>query len=193
LAVLYETVARVRITASFAASSTLAKQIEAGAPADIFLSANPRWMDYLETGGHLIEGSRRDLVGNRIVLIAPEDSPLGNLKINAELDILHLLEGHSRLAMGDPAHVPAGLYAKQALQTLGLWETVANRLAPMADVRAALTLVERGETPLGLVYATDAAISERVKVVGTFPAGSRSPSTPTRRYPGAKQAHSSFA
>lgn len=175
LASLYAAVAGVRITPSFAASSTLARQIKAGAPVDIFLSANPQWMDYLEAEDRLIDGSRRQLLGNRLVLIAPADSPLSRLRINADLNILDLLAADGRLAMGDPSHVPAGLYGKQALESLDLWETAGARIAPMADVRAATTMVERGETPIGVVYATDAAISARVKVIGTFPADTHAP------------------
>jgi molybdate transport system substrate-binding protein len=175
LAALYETRAGVRITSSLAASSTLAKQIEAGAPADIFLSANPRWMDHLEAAGLLVDGTRHDLLGNRVVLIAPTASPLESVQINAQLNLSALLGTDGRLAMGDPAHVPAGLYGRQALESLGLWLSVADRIAPMGDVRAALTMVERGETPLGIVYATDAAISDRVKILGTFPVDTHPP------------------
>jgi molybdate transport system substrate-binding protein len=168
IAALFEAQGEGRIVASFASSSILAKQIENGAPADIFVSANPRWMDYLEARGLVVPGSRRDLAGNRLVLIAPHDEA-HDIEIGPELDLLDLL-GRDRLAIGDPDHVPAGIYGRQALETLGLWRTVAQRLARAADVRAALVMVERGDTPLGIVYASDAAMSPRVRVVGRFPA-----------------------
>jgi len=152
---------------SFASSSTLAKQIEQGAPADVYISANPKWMDYL-ADKHLIEpGSRFDLLGNRIVLIAPAGSAV-SLEIGPGFPLAATLGGN-RLAMGDPDHTPAGIYAKQALQSLGVWDAVSHSVARSKDVRAALALVERGETPLGVVYATDAAISDKIRVVGIFP------------------------
>jgi molybdate transport system substrate-binding protein len=160
-----------RIRLSFASSSTLAKQIEQGAPADIYLSANPKWMDYLSERGAVITSSRYDLLGNRIVLISPADGGLENLTVDARLDMAGLLKG-GRLAMGDPDHVPAGIYGKKALETLGLWESVKDSVARAKDVRAALALTARGEAPLGLVYATDAAITPRVKIVGLFPENS---------------------
>jgi molybdate transport system substrate-binding protein len=164
----------VKVRLSFASSSTLAKQIENGAPADIFLSANPKWMDYVSDKGAVVSSSRRDLLGNRIVLIAPEASLLRTLTVDSGLDLPHLL-GDGRLAMGDPDHVPAGMYGKKALQTLGLWNAVKDKIAAAKDVRAALVLVERGETPLGQVYATDAAISKKVKVIGVFSEDSHPP------------------
>lgn len=164
-----------RLIPSFASSSTLAKQIENGAPADVYLSANEKWMDYLEEENLIVEGSRRDLLGNRIVLIAPAASPLKPIDIVAGCSLTDALGEDGRLSIGDPDHVPAGMYGKQALQNLGCWDSVEHRLAPMKDVRAALVLVERGEAPLGLVYATDAAISRKVRVVGTFPADSHPP------------------
>jgi molybdate transport system substrate-binding protein len=156
-----------RVTASFASSSTLAKQVNQGAPADVYLSANPKWMGFLEKN-HVIEpGTRFDLLGNRLVLIAPLDSNMG-VTISPGFDLAGLL-GQEKLAMGDPDHVPAGIYGKQALTALGVWEGVASKVARSKDVRAALMLVERGEAPLGIVYATDAAISKKVKVVALFP------------------------
>ncbi|WP_269526870.1 molybdate ABC transporter substrate-binding protein [Coraliomargarita parva] len=175
LAKLYEAQTGVHVVTSFASSSTLAKQIEQGAPADVFISANPKWMDYLEKAAKLVDGTREDLLGNRIVLIAPRDSPVDSVAIQAGLDLVTLLGPDGRLGMGDPAHVPAGIYGKQALESLGLWSVVESRTAPMSDVRAALAIVERGETPFGVVYATDAAMSGKVKVVGVFPEGSHAP------------------
>ena len=174
IAALFEKSHPVTVRCSFASSSTLAKQIEKGAPADIFLSANPRWMNYLYEKGSIIACSRTDLLGNRIVLIAPRDSPVANLTIDSALNLTDILS-EGRLAMGDPDHVPAGIYGKQAFEKLGLWGAVKDRLAPCKDVRAALVLVERGETPLGQVYATDAAVSAKVKIVGMFPEDSYPP------------------
>lgn len=172
---LYEAIASTRVIHAFAASSTLARQIELGAPADLYLSANPQWMDHLESAGHLVETTRRDLLENRIVLIAPADRFSPALELNPDADLAALLGADGRLAMGDPTHVPAGMYGKQALESLGLWAGLAHRIAPMAHTRAALTMVERGETPLGIVYATDAAISKHVQIVGLFPADAHSP------------------
>lgn len=150
-----------------AASSTLARQIAQGAPAGIFLSASVTWMDHLDTQGLLAPGTRAPLLSNRLVLIAPADSSL-KLRLIPDLPLRDLL-GDSRLAVGDPAHVPAGIYAKQALEALGLWDQLADRLAPASNVRAALALVDRGEVAAGIVYQTDAAISPRVRIVDTFP------------------------
>lgn len=174
IAALYEASHPVVVRLSFASSSTLAKQIERGAPADIFLSANPKWMNYLSDKGAIVAASRTDLLGNRIVLIAPTASPLKNLTIGPGLDLRRLL-GEGRLAMGDPDHVPAGMYGKKALERLDLWDAIKDRIARAKDVRAALVLVARGESPLGQVYATDAAISKKVKIVGVFPEDSHPP------------------
>jgi molybdate transport system substrate-binding protein len=164
-----------RVTPSFASSSTLAKQIARGAPADVYLSANKNWMDFLEARNLIDKGSRRDLLGNRIVLIAPLSSTLKAIDVAPGFSLLRFVGKGGRLSIGDPEHVPAGMYGKQALQNLGAWRAVEDHLAPMKDVRAALVLVERGETSLGLVYATDAAISKKVRVVGTFPTDSHAP------------------
>ncbi|MBI5896368.1 MAG: molybdate ABC transporter substrate-binding protein [Desulfobacterales bacterium] len=155
------------VVTSFAASSTLAKQIENGAPADIFISADLEWMDYLEKKKHIESATRANLLGNRIVLIAPAQSVIGTVTLGPGFDLAGLL-GEGRLAMGDPSHVPAGRYARTALETMGVWPSVQSKVAGSATVRAALALVERGETPLGVVYATDAAISKKVKIVATF-------------------------
>lgn len=155
------------INGVFAASSTLAKQIENGAPAAIFISADDRWMDYLAGKNLLAVGSRHDLLGNRLVLIGPKGT-------NAHVDLvagfpLAKTLGDGRLAVGDPSHVPAGIYAQAALEKLGMWPDLQGRLAPADSVRSALAFVERGEAPLGIVYATDAARSDKVTVVATFP------------------------
>ena len=158
-----------RMVPSFASSSTLAKQIGNGAPADVYLSANTKWMNYIDTKGLVTRGSRFDLLKNRIVLITQSQSALPDMDVRPGFTPSSALGKGGRLAMGDHDHVPAGMYGKKALETLSSWDDVKNHLAPMKDVRAALVLVERGEAPLGLVYATDAAISRKVRVVGTFP------------------------
>lgn len=160
------------ITCSYASSSTLAKQIEQGAPADVFLSANNKWMDYLGGKNLVAEGSRSDLLRNRIALVVPLNSDAAEFTIKEGADLRSLLGKDGRLAVGDPAHVPVGMYGKQALENLKIWESVKDRIAPAKDVRAGLALVERGEAPLGLVYSSDAAASEKVRVVGVFPESS---------------------
>jgi molybdate transport system substrate-binding protein len=170
IAKLFQEKTKVQVKHSFASSSTLARQIAQGAPADVYLSANPKWMNYLAEKKAIEPESRFDLLGNRIVLIAPKDSTL-SVTITPGLDLAALL-GNEKIAMGDPAHVPAGMYAKAALEKLGMWKNVAAKVARSKDVRAALALVARGEAPLGIVYATDAAISQKVKVVAVFPENS---------------------
>ena len=174
IAKLYEQKHPVKVRLSFASSSTLAKQIEKGAPADVYLSANPKWMSYLEERDAIVKASRTDLLGNRLVLIAPADSAVGDLTVDSHLDLAGLL-GDGRLSMGDPDHVPAGMYGKKGFTTLGLWAGIKDHIARAKDVRAALVLVERGECPLGQVYATDAAISSKVRVAGLFPETSHPP------------------
>jgi molybdate transport system substrate-binding protein len=159
---------------SFAASSTLARQIEAGAGAEIFLSANSRWMDRLEGLGLIAPESRRELLGNRLALIAPPES--NPTEESADLSQLPaLLPEGARMVIGDPAHVPAGIYAKKALTSLGLWSALEARLVYAADVRGALALVERGEAALGIVYATDAALLPEIKRLAVFPEASHGP------------------
>ena len=155
------------VSASYASSSTLARQIEQGAPADIFISANPEWMDYLEERGLIREGSRADLLGNGLVLVAPRDSGT-TVEIAPGFDLLGALDG-GLLAMGDPDHVPAGTYGRAAFESLGAWDAVAPHVARADNVRAALALVARGETPLGVVYSSDAAADDTVKVINDFP------------------------
>lgn len=159
---------------SYAASSALAKQIEQGSPAHVFASADLKWMDYL-TQAKLVEAeSRFNLLGNTLVLVAPADSKLGRLEIDAHTDIA-ALAGDGRIATGSPDSVPVGLYFRQAMERSGQWQKVERKIAGAESVRAALALVERGEAPLGVVYATDAAVSKKVKVVGTFPASMHDP------------------
>jgi molybdate transport system substrate-binding protein len=158
---------------SFAGSSALARQIEAGAPADLFVSADEPWMDEVQSKGLLRKGSRVSFLRNALVLIAPRASTV-RLRVGAGMPLARAL-GPGRLAVADPAGVPAGVYARQALTRLGVWNAVQGRLAPGESVRAALALVSRGAAPLGVVYATDARADPGVRVVGTFPAASHDP------------------
>jgi molybdate transport system substrate-binding protein len=169
----YEKKTGVQIVNSFASSSTLARQIENGAPAEIFASADTQWMDYVQTRGLIDSASRKSPIGNALVLVAPSASPPRPRAIDSHLDWTALLGG-GRLALGDPDHVPAGIYAKQALQHLGAWDALQSHLAPAEDVRAALVYVDRGEAPLGIVYLTDARQDSNVKIVGVFPEESHS-------------------
>ena len=157
----------IPIRFSFAASSTLARQIESGAPADLFVSADPEWMDYLEKRGFIQKSTRRDLLGNRLALIAPVDSTV-ELKIERGFALMAALGG-GRLATGDPDNVPVGRYARSALTSLGIWSEVADRLVHAEDVRTAIAFVARGEAPLGIVYETDARIEKKVRLVALFP------------------------
>ena len=158
---------------SFAASSVLARQIENSAGADVFLSADSEWMDDLDNRGLIAHGTRKNLLGNRLVLIAPAGSSAA-LAIAPHFDLPGALGG-GRLAIADPDSVPAGKYAKASLTSLGVWNAVVDHLAPAEDVRVALAYVARGEAPLGIVYATDALSEPKVKIVGTFPDGSHPP------------------
>lgn len=158
----------------YAATPQLARQIEQGAPGDVFISADTEWMDYLAARGRIIPGSRSDLFGNRLVLVAHGQTAIGTLPLTREAMIPAL--GHSgRLAVAEVNAVPAGRYAKAALISLGLWDDVANRLAMADNVRVALTYVARREAPLGIVYASDAAAEPGVRVVATFPFASHPP------------------
>lgn len=172
---------------SYAASSTLAKQIEQGAPADVFFSADLDWMDYLSQKALIDAASVTRLLGNEIVLIAPADSTAA-IEIKPGLDLAGLL-GDGRLAMGDVKSVPAGKYGKAALESLGVWASVEGKLAQAENVRAALKLVATGEAPLGIVYLTDAQADSSVRVVGAFPTSSHPPIIyPVARVAGAKSA-----
>ena len=164
----------VRVVPSFAAASTLAKQIESGAPADIFISADTKWMDYLVEKKAIDPADRFDLLGNRIVLIAEKGGSIEKIDVAPGFALADFL-GENRLSMGDPDHVPVGIYAREAFEKLGVWEQLRDKIAGEKDVRAVLTRVGRGETPVGVVYATDAAISDKVKVVGEFPRNTHSP------------------
>jgi molybdate transport system substrate-binding protein len=161
----------IKIVASYAASSALAKQIEQGAPADIFVSADTDWMDYATAKKNINEPTRVNLLGNSIVLIAPKDSKIDSVTIGQGFDLAKLA-GDGKIATGDVKAVPVGKYAKAALEKLGAWQAAEPKFAMAESVRAALTLVARGEAALGIVYATDAKVEPGVKIVGTFPADS---------------------
>jgi molybdate transport system substrate-binding protein len=175
----------VEVKASYAASSALAKQIEQDAPADLFISADAPWMDYVAQKNLIAPASRLDLLGNRLVLVAGPGWTKGEVDLRKGVDLAGLL-GNERLAMGEVASVPAGRYGKAALETLGAWQGVAPKVAGAESVRAALALVSRGEAPLGVVYETDAEADRNVRIVGTFPADSHPPIV----YPAAQLASS---
>src|SRR5947209_3847915 len=161
----------IKVVASYAASSALARQIEQGAPADIFASADLDWMEDAARKKFINSDTRVNLLGNRLVLIAPKDARISNVKIEPGLDLAELI-GNGRIASGEVTSVPVGKYAKDALEKLGMWASVAKKLAFADNVRAALALVARGEAVLGIVYETDARVEPGVKIVGSFPEGS---------------------
>jgi molybdate transport system substrate-binding protein len=164
----------IKIVASYAASSALIKQIEEGAPADVYISADPDWMDYGAQKKLIKIDTRFNLLGNKLVLVAPKDSKLDNVTIGPGFDIAKLA-GDGKIATGDVRAVPVGMYAKAALEKLGAWTAAEPKIAGTENVRVALTLVARGEAPLGIVYETDARVEPQVKIVGTFPADSHPP------------------
>ena len=170
----YTTRTGVPVRFSFAASNLLARQIEAGARADVFVSADRQWMDHVARAGLLVAGSRRDVLRGRLVLIAPTDSRT-TLRIAPNFPLAQALGPNGRLAVGDPAYVPAGLYAKAALTQLGVWPAVQGKLAPADNVRVALSYVARHAAPLGIVYETDARAERGVKIIGIFPEASHPP------------------
>jgi molybdate transport system substrate-binding protein len=172
-AVAWEGKGKPAVVLSFGSSSAIARQVEAGAPADIFASADEKWMQYLNDRGLIATDSIHRPVGNELVLVAPAGSDV-SIAIAPGFDLAGAL-GAGRLAIGDPNAVPAGIYGKQALAKLGVWDSVESRIAPAESVRAALALVQRGEAPLGIVYATDVRGVSDVKVVGTFPDDSHDP------------------
>ncbi|MGF1734669.1 molybdate ABC transporter substrate-binding protein [Photobacterium satsumensis] len=167
----YERETGQKPTVSYASSSALARQIAQGAPADIYLSANEKWMDYLSDQGVIDTSTRKSLLHNSLVMVAPKDYPQQNITLSASWDLSKALDG-TRLAVGDPNHVPAGIYTKEALESIGLWQQAERLLARANNVRGALLLVERQEAMLGVVYKTDALISDKVKIVSEFPADS---------------------
>lgn len=162
---------KTEVKISYAASSALAKQMENGAPADIFISADLKWMDYVSDKKLIKANTRQNLLGNTLVLIASKDSKFGEVKIGPNFDLAGLL-GTGRLSVGQVDSVPAGRYAKSALEKLGIYKSVEGKLAQAENVRVALAYVSRGEAPLGIVYGTDAASDPQVVVIGTFPDGS---------------------
>ena len=163
----------IPIKPSFAASSALAKQVEQGAPAGVFFSADQEWMDYLDKKELLAPGTRRDVVANKLVLVAPADST-AQVKIQSGPALLKAL-GDGRIATGDPDSVPVGKYAKASLTKLGIWDQVQGNLVRAENVRSALAFVARGEAPFGIVYLTDAKVEKKVKVLDAFPEDSHSP------------------
>jgi molybdate transport system substrate-binding protein len=165
----------VPVKLSLAASSALARQIEAGGQADVFVSADGEWMDYLGARGLVDPATRRNVAGNSLVLIAPADSAI-RVTLTRGVDLRAALRD-GRLATGDPATVPVGRYARAAFESLGIWDQLKDRLVPADNVRGALNFVARGEVPLGVVYATDARVEKAVRVVATFPATTHAPIT----------------
>lgn len=174
------------VRVSYAASSALARQIGQGAPADVFVSADIEWMDALESSALVDPATRTELLGNRLVLVAPAASGAGPFTLHPGADLRPLLGARGRIALGAIESVPAGRYARAGFESLGLWDQVAPRIAGAENVRAALMLVARGEAPLGVVYASDARMESRVRVLATFPAGSH----PDIVYPAARVAAS---
>lgn len=189
LAALYEKEKGVTVVTSFAAASALAKQIEQGAPADVFISADLKWMDYLASKSKIVEASRRNLLGNRLVLVSPKDQAFP-VKLEKGFDLPGAFQGRWCSCGPD---VPIGRYSQQALTALGWWAALEPRLAAAPDVRSALAFVERGECAVGIVYETDAKGSDRVEVLGVFPADTHSPVLyPAARVQGAKPAAQGF-
>lgn len=162
------------IKPSYAASSQLAKQIEAGAPAALFISADQDWMDYVAERKLLADGTRENLLGNALVLVAPKDST-AKIDVEPGFDLVGLLGKDGKLALGEPNSVPAGKYAKAALTRLGVWDAVSPRVVSAENVRAALNFVAKGEAPLGVVYRSDAVSEPAVRVVATFPESTHAP------------------
>ncbi|MEP7311118.1 MAG: molybdate ABC transporter substrate-binding protein [Pseudomonadota bacterium] len=172
----YTAESKVQVRFSFAASSALARQIESGAPADVFMSADQEWMDYLQSRNLIAPATRANVVTNTLVLIGPADSRL-TIRIGPNFPLVAALGDRGRVATGDPASVPVGKYAKAALTSLGVWSSVASRIVAADNVRTALNFVSRGEAPVGIVYSTDAKSESKVKILDTFPASSHDPIT----------------
>lgn len=164
----------VKVVFSFASSSAVARQIEAGAPADLFISADTEWMDYLQQRGLIDVSTRKDMLSNRLVLIAPADST-AQLTIAPGFALAAALGKDGRLSTGDPDFVPVGRYARSALSSLGVWNDVADRLLRAESVRSAMAFVARGEAPLGIVYLSDVGVEQKVRIVDTFPTASHPP------------------
>ena len=166
----FSTVQNVKVYCNFAGSSTLQRQIEKGAPADVFISASPKQIDALQQKGLIYEDSRRAILNNRLVLVAPANSPLSMTDVRSLAQ-----DSIRRIAIGEPNSVPAGIYGKEALTHLGVWDTVQPKLVPGADVRSTLAYVGSGEVDVGVVYQTDAGVSEKVRIIYQFPNSSHSP------------------
>jgi molybdate transport system substrate-binding protein len=173
IAAQYERETGRKVTISYAASPALAKQVESAAPADLFISADLDWMDYLQSRNLIKVDTRANILGNRLVLVGSKDNST-TIPIGPGFPLTELL-GNGRLAMADPKSVPAGKYGRAALESLGVWQAVEPRVAAAENVRAALALVSRGEAPLGIVYQTDAAADPNVRIVGTFPENAHPP------------------
>jgi molybdate transport system substrate-binding protein len=173
----YRQATGVAVRFSFAGSGALARQIEQGAPAAVFVSADEQWMDYLAQRNLIVGATRKALLGNRLVLVVPADSAVGRVELKPGFDLRALLGPEGRWVTGDPAGVPVGRYAREALTRLGAWEFAQSRLVRAENVRVALAFVERGEVAAGVVYETDAAIAPKVRVAGVFPADSHTPIT----------------
>jgi molybdate transport system substrate-binding protein len=187
----YTQQSRQRVKFSYAASSALARQLEAGARADVFMSADLEWMDYVQARNLIDRSTRQNLLSNRLVLVAPADSRI-ELKIAPGFALAAALGSNGRLATGDPETVPVGKYARSALTSLRVWNEVADRLVRADNVRSALAFIARGETPLGIVYETDAKVEKRVRIVDFFPASTHPPivypvATTAQARPAAKQ------
>ncbi len=171
----YRRASGVPVRVSYAASSALARQVDQGAPADVFVSADLDWMDWLQQRGLVDTATRHDLLGNTLVLVAPRASPAKPLRLRPGTDLRPLLGDEGRIALALTGSVPAGKYAKAAFESLGMWRALQSRTAEAENVRAALVLVARGETPLGVVYGSDARAEPRVKVLAVFPQGTHPP------------------
>jgi len=174
-AALYERESGQPVRVSYAGSSALARQIEQGAPADVFISADLDWMDWLQARGQIEESTRTELIGNALVLIAQATATPPPVELTPGTDLLPLLGDEGRLVLALTSSVPAGKYAKAAFESLGIWQSLQPRVAEAENVRAALLLVARGEAPLGVVYASDAKAEPRVQAISTFPADSHPP------------------
>ena len=175
---------------SYAASSALARQIEQGAPADVFLSADLEWMDYLQERKLIDPAIRRNLLGNTLVLVAPASGNIAPVELKSGVDLISRLGENGRIALGLTASVPAGKYAKASFVSLGIWKSLESRVAEAENVRAALMLVARGEAPLGVVYASDAQAERTVRVVGVFPENAHAPIVyPVARIAGSRNPH----
>jgi molybdate transport system substrate-binding protein len=171
----YQKASGQTVRVSYAASSALARQIEQGAPADVFLSADLEWMDYLQERKLIDPATRKNLLGNTLVLVAPATGNVAPVKLKPGVDLLPRLGDNGRIALGLTASVPAGKYAKASFVSLGVWESLQPRAAEAESVRAALMLVARGEAPLGVVYGSDAQAEPKVRVVGVFPEDTHAP------------------